>query len=193
MEEQKMVEIKPLPEQKEAPAPIKKKRGRKPNPNKKPKTGEKHVMTEARKQGLLKARLAKAEKRKKRLAEQAKALEEAKGKESQAQLPAQRAGNQDAVLNRLGQLEQSLTSLTTSMEQLLKVGTFKGSRQAEQTTPQLPTELRQADIMRSEESFVRRENGGQSVQEVRPDPDMERLTQNDRRNQRRTAPKGFIF
>lgn len=136
MMEEKNVKIDPLPESKPEPEPEPslepqpKKRGR-PSKPKKPRV-EKHVMTDKRKQALLKARLAKAEKRKKRLEEQEKALKQSQGKETEAQLPVSKpeVPHQDAVLNRIGQLEQSISSLSTSMEQLMSVGAFSQSKQS---------------------------------------------------------------
>jgi len=55
-----------------------------------------------------------------------------------------------------------------------------------EVAPQIPTELRQPDFGRQEESFVRKTNGGQSYQEVRPNPTDRRLTQKDRPVEKRT-------
>ena len=141
-----------------------------------PKTSEKHIMTDARREALAKARKAlklKREEAKKARAQSAKEQQETSGmieqKESKVQMESESTGTvvkpeENDLHVRLGSLEKNMGNILD----LLQSGVFSGgAQQARQTTPAPPTELRQPDLTKPEESFVRMNNGGQSRKEMR--------------------------
>jgi len=208
-EEKKLVSIKPLPEPKvekvsskigivkgiltpKADKP-KKKIGR-PRKPKKEKI-EKHVMTDARKRGLLKARMVRMENIKKKKEAKAKAEAEAEAeaksesmkKESMSMkkesvMPDKKSERENNLLDRIGKLELSLLDINSNMKKLLSTGSFKEGGQAKQTIPVQPSELKTGDITKPQKSFVNKSNGGQSLEFVSPAPTQEILN-----------PNGFFF
>lgn len=180
-DEEKRIVIDPLPEvKKDAPKTIdgeepdkkmsRKKPGRKQTRPVKPKK-ETHVMTEARKQALLKARLARAEKRKEqneKIASEVKEQEQIVSQFKSGQIVPKK-DVQNNLHERLAKLEDVLGNISGQMNILMSSGVYNNHGQAEQTNVQVPTELRQVDIMQPEESFTRVSNGGESRQQVNPD------------------------
>jgi len=179
--EQKAIEIKPLAET-EAPAePPKKKRGRKPLPpemrKNAPKTNEKHVQTPARKRAIMKAQITRLENLKKKKAAAQAAIEAEKVKietpasdviRTDAPAPASEK-SENSVLEKIGALENTISSINSQLTKLILSGTFKEHSQSSQNNPQEPTELRQPKIDSPDESYVRSSNGGQQVAKVAPD------------------------
>lgn len=180
-DEEKRVIIDPLPEKKEVEKEtidgedIEKKATRKKPGRKRTKPikkkSETHIMTDARKQALLKARLARSEKRK----SQQEQIENEKKEQEQivSQFKSGQIVPKEDVQNklheRLTKLEDLLGGVSGQVNELMNLGVFNNQGQAEQTMVQTPTELRQVDITQPTESFVREVNGGQSRQQVNPD------------------------
>ena len=170
-DEEKLVTIKPLPEDEPKDKKIsRKKPGRKAKP-KKPKI-EKHTVTEARRQALLKARLAKVEKRKQRQAEMKKIADQASDAMS-GSLPSPKPNKEHPDKNhidgRIGDLENQLQTLNQQLAKLMSGGVFKEGAQTAQTEVQQPTELRHRDITEPVDSFMSVSNGGESRQKVAPE------------------------
>lgn len=171
-DEQKLITINPLPADEPQDKKLaRKKPGRKPNPNAKSarKTNEKHVMTDARKQALLKARLARAEKRKKQKEELEK-ISKSVDNATAVNLPDEKPNEEKEhdLHKRIGDLQSQIEEMNKQMLSMISSGVYKGSKQTEQTIPQTPTEERHRDLGKSEDSYMRVENGGVSTQKVSP-------------------------
>lgn len=199
--DQKLVEIKPLPE---ANAPstkdgedialkaLRAKPGRKFDPNAKTrkKTGDTYTMTEKRKQGLLKARMSHADKRKRIQDEierimneasdasaenlMAKSTEDIKDKPAVEVISSSTSGAEPHLHARIGDLENQLKTINEQLGALLSTGVFNGHNvpakdsQTFQTTPAEPTEFKRPDIFGPAASYMRSNNGGMSSLDVMP-------------------------
>lgn len=195
--EQKLVNIAPLPETKDGEDLVSKamrmKPGRKFDPDAKSrkKTDDNYTVTEKRKQALLKARMAKADKRKKIQDEIHRLLEDAQNQVSENLISKSTedikdkpvvevvADKPDAAAHphlheRMGTLENQLKTITEQLSSLMSVGAFNGhngnrrTSQTFQTIPAEPTEYRRPDMYEPTYSYMRMANGGASKMEVMP-------------------------
>lgn len=188
MDEEKRVVIQPLPDKPPAEPQAEEKQPRKAGRKRtKPKKeGPKKPISDAKRQQLLKARLARSEKRKKQLkeiAEKKKRQEEVMRQFDAGQLVPTEKNLEDKLHQRLTAIENALGSVNSQMGKLIMAGLYheptpkkytagegRGDEtQAEQTIVQTPTELKHADITKPAPSVVQIDNGGQRRMRVRPD------------------------
>lgn len=182
--EEKLITINPLDETSNVEPikeekPVKKRRGRKQmSPEEKAarkearrlakkKTTDQHSMTPARQRALLKANLVRLEKvkerKKKKEEEMKKAKEEMKKGIVLKEAPATEK-NENDVLTKIGSLENGILEINKMLQTFNVGGTFNASKQSEQTKPDFPLELRQADFSTPEKSFQRVSNGGKYIE-----------------------------
>lgn len=183
MEEEKNVVIKPLPlpevpemeglgkELGKEEMEKRLSRGKPGRKRKHPVRTNKRPMSEKQTEALARARAKRQENREKKKQSLKQKIEK------QNQIVEQfekgelftQADIENAVHKRLGGLETILGDVNGQMAKLMSAGVFDGSAQTSQTELQPPTELRQADITKPQQSFVRETNGGASYHKTKPD------------------------